>query len=61
LIPTNFSINCENYHREIKRSQGDISESVKKLLPRLRDENETEVFIITAGGRFEARRFADNQ
>lgn len=31
----------------VKRSQGDISESVKKLLPCLRDENETEVLIIT--------------
>lgn len=37
----------QSYHKEIKRSQGDIPESVKKLLPRLRNENETEVVIIT--------------
>lgn len=37
----------QSYHREIKRSQGDIPESVKKLLPRLRDEKETEVIIVT--------------
>jgi arsenite/tail-anchored protein-transporting ATPase len=36
-----------SYHREIERSQGDIPESVKKLLPRLRDPDETEVVIIT--------------
>jgi len=36
----------QNYHREIKRSQGDIPESVIKLLPRLRDEKETEVVIV---------------
>jgi arsenite-transporting ATPase len=37
----------QSYHREIKRSQGDIPESVKKLLPRLRNADETEVLIIT--------------
>lgn len=37
----------QSYHREIQRSQGDIPDSVKKLLPRLRDEEETEVIIIT--------------
>jgi arsenite/tail-anchored protein-transporting ATPase len=37
----------QSYHREIQRSQGDIPESVKKLLPRLRDADETEVIIIT--------------
>ncbi|QUH24526.1 arsenical pump-driving ATPase [Serpentinicella alkaliphila] len=37
----------QSYHKEIERSQGDIPESVKKLLPRLRNENETEVIIIT--------------
>ena len=36
----------QSYHREIQRSQGDIPESVKKLLPRLRNEKETEVIII---------------
>lgn len=37
----------QSYHREIQRSQGDIPESVKKLLPRLRNADETEVIIVT--------------
>lgn len=37
----------QSYHREIQRSQGDIPESVQKLLPKLRDERETEVIIVT--------------
>ena len=37
----------QSYHKEIQRSQGDIPESVKKLLPRLRNEKETEVLIVT--------------
>jgi arsenite-transporting ATPase len=37
----------ESYHREVQRSQGDIPESVKNLLPRLRNADETEVLIMT--------------
>lgn len=37
----------QSYHREIQRSQGDIPESVKKLLPKLRNDDETEVIIVT--------------
>ena len=37
----------QSYHREVKRTQGDIPESVKKLLPRLRNSDETEVIIVT--------------
>jgi arsenite-transporting ATPase len=37
----------QSYHREVKRTQGDIPENVKKLLPRLRNEKETEVIIVT--------------
>jgi len=37
----------QSYNQEIKRSQGDIPESVKKLLPRLKNVNETEVIIVT--------------
>ena len=37
----------QSYNQEIKRSQGEIPESAKKLLPRLRDPNETEVVIVT--------------
>jgi arsenite-transporting ATPase len=36
-----------SYHREIERSQSDIPESVKNLLPKLRDPEKTEVLIIT--------------
>lgn len=37
----------ESYNKEISRSEGDIPESVIKLLPRLRNESETEVVIVT--------------
>ncbi|HDK7160293.1 TPA: arsenical pump-driving ATPase [Clostridium botulinum] len=37
----------QNYNKEIQRSQGDIPESVKKLLPKLRNEEHTEVIIVT--------------
>ncbi len=37
----------QSYHREIQRSQGDIPESVKKLLPRISNKDETEVIIVT--------------
>ncbi len=37
----------QSYHKEIQRSQGDIPESVKSLLPRLRNADETEVVIVT--------------
>jgi len=37
----------QSYNQEIKRSQGDVPDSAKKLLPRLRNKNETEVIIVT--------------
>lgn len=37
----------ESYNKEISRSQGDVPESAKKLLPRLKNEKETEVLIVT--------------
>ncbi|GFP75756.1 arsenical pump-driving ATPase [Clostridium fungisolvens] len=37
----------ESYNKEISRSQGDTPESVKKLLPKLRNPKETEVVIVT--------------
>ena len=37
----------QSYHREIERSQGEIPQSVRRLLPRLRNEAETEVMIVT--------------
>lgn len=53
----------ENYHREVMRTQGDIPEAVKKLLPRLRNENETSVIIVTLAETtpvYEAMRLADD-
>jgi arsenite-transporting ATPase len=37
----------ENYNSEIQRSEGETPESVKKLLPRLKNGKETEVVIVT--------------
>ncbi|MBE6068786.1 MAG: arsenical pump-driving ATPase [Clostridium lundense] len=37
----------ESYNKEIQRSQGDVPESVRKLLPKLRNADETEVIIVT--------------
>jgi arsenite-transporting ATPase len=37
----------QSYNREIQRSQGDIPESVKNLLPKLRNEEDTQVLIVT--------------
>lgn len=37
----------QSYNKEIQRTQGDTPESIEKLLPRLRNEEETEVIIVT--------------
>lgn len=37
----------QSYHKEVERTHGDIPESVRNLLPRLRDEKETAVVIVT--------------
>lgn len=37
----------QSYNQEIMRSNGDIPEATKKLLPRLKNEKETEVIIVT--------------
>jgi arsenite-activated ATPase ArsA len=37
----------QSYNKEIERSQGDIPKSVKNLLPKLRNEEHTEVIIVT--------------
>lgn len=53
----------QSYHKEVKRTQGDISESVKKLLPRLRNADETEVIIVTLAETtpvFEAMRLEED-
>lgn len=38
---------AEAYHREVERAQGDMPESVRELLPRLRDKHFTHVFVVT--------------
>lgn len=38
---------AEAYHREVMRAQGDMPESVRQLLPRLRDKDYTRVMIVT--------------
>jgi arsenite-transporting ATPase len=38
---------AEAYHREVSRTQGEMPESVIKLLPRLRDPDYTRIFIVT--------------
>ncbi|APC42054.1 arsenical pump-driving ATPase [Clostridium estertheticum] len=53
----------QSYNQEIKRSQGDIPGSVKKLLPRLRNADETEVIIVTlaeATPVYEAKRLEED-
>ena len=53
----------QSYNQEMKRSQGDIPESAKKLLPRLRNADETEVIIITlaeASPVYEAMRLEED-
>ncbi len=53
----------QSYHKEVERTHGDVPESVKKLLPRLRDEQETEVVIVTlpeATPVYEAMRLRDD-
>lgn len=53
----------QSYNKEIARTQGDIPESVKKLLPKLKDDNLTEVIIITlaeATPFYEAERLQED-
>jgi arsenite-transporting ATPase len=38
---------AQAYHKELARSTGEVPESVKQLLPRLRNPKETEVVIVT--------------
>jgi len=37
----------ESYHKEVERSQGEIPEAVRTLLPRLRNKKETKVFSVS--------------
>lgn len=38
---------AQSYHKELSRSTGEVPESVQKLLPRLRNPQETAVVIVT--------------
>lgn len=53
----------QSYHREVQRTKGETPITVKKLLPRLRDDKQTEVIIVTlpeATPVFEAQRLRDD-
>lgn len=53
----------QSYSREVERSSGEIPESVRKLLPRLRNEQETAVLIVSlpeATPYFEAMRLEED-
>lgn len=53
----------QSYNKEIARTQGDIPESVKELLPKLKDDKLTEVLIITlpeATPFYEAKRLQED-
>lgn len=65
--PTGHTIllleSTESYNKEISRSQGDVPESAKKLLPRLKDKDYTEVVIIAlaeATPYYEAKRLKED-
>jgi arsenite-transporting ATPase len=53
----------QSYHREVQRTKGETPVSVQRLLPRLRDDKQTEVVIVTlpeATPVFEAQRLHDD-
>jgi arsenite/tail-anchored protein-transporting ATPase len=54
---------AQSYHKELTRSTGEVPESVKMLLPRLRNPKETSVVIVTLGEAtpvLEASRLQDD-
>lgn len=54
---------AKSYHKEVTRSSGDMSEAVRKLLPRLRDPKVTNVLLVTlpeATPVLEASRLQDD-
>lgn len=53
----------QSYHKEVQRTKGETPVSVQRLLPRLRDEQQTEVVIVTlpeATPVFEASRLRED-
>jgi len=65
--PTGHTIllleSTQSYNQQIENSGGDVSESAKALLPRLKNPDETEVIIVTLAETtpfYEAQRLADD-
>jgi arsenite-transporting ATPase len=52
---------AEAYHREVQRTQGDVPESVRRLLPRLRDQSFTKVLLVTVPEATPVHEAADLQ
>lgn len=53
----------QSYHKEVQRTKGETPISVQRLLPRLRDNSQTEVIIVTlpeATPVFEANRLRED-
>jgi arsenite-transporting ATPase len=53
----------QSYHKEVRRTKGETPISVQRLLPRLRDEKQTAVIIVTlpeATPVYEASRLKDD-
>lgn len=53
----------QSYHKEVQRTKGETPISIQRLLPRLRDDKQTEVIIVTlpeATPVFEASRLCDD-
>lgn len=53
----------QSYHREVERTKGETPIAIQRLLPRLRDESQTEVVIVTlpeATPVFEANRLRED-
>ena len=53
----------ESYNTEIEKNQGNVPESAKKLLPRLKNSDETEVLIVTLAEPtpfYESQRFEED-
>ncbi|MGL5515144.1 MAG: ArsA-related P-loop ATPase, partial [Sporomusa sp.] len=53
----------QSYHKEVERTKGETPIAVQRLLPRLRDEEQTEIIIVTlpeATPVFEASRLRDD-
>ncbi|HCF51232.1 MAG TPA: arsenical pump-driving ATPase, partial [Syntrophomonas sp.] len=52
----------QSYHREVQRTKGEIPLAVQRLLPRLRDESQADVVVVTlpeATPVWEARRLRE--